>query len=72
MKKINLYEDVVLLRDLKYGIDFIGGEKKDILKGSIGLVIEEIDDETCLVEFSSEEYRDPVTSVKYVDLAIKK
>lgn len=72
MKKINLYDAVVLLRDLKYGIDFIGGENKDIVKGSVGLVIEEIDGETCLVEFSNEEYRDPVISVKYIDLVIKK
>lgn len=36
------------------------------------LTIREDYDETCLVEFSNEEYRCPVTSVKYVDLAIKK
>lgn len=72
MAKINLYDEVLLLRDLKYGIDFIGGENKDILKGSVGIVIEEIDSETCLVEFSSKEYKDPVTSVRYIDLSVKK
>ena len=63
MKKIELYDTVELLETLVEGEDFISSSKQDIKKGSKGCVIE-LNKDSALVEFSHNEYADPVVSVK--------
>lgn len=69
--KIKLYDCVVLLRDLVEGVDFISPYHENIKAGSIGLVLE-LEDDWATVEFSYEDYRNPVHSVDLVDLTLYK
>ena len=62
MKKIELYDKVELLETLYEGKDFISNSKQDIIKGSKGCVIE-LQADKALVEFSSNEYKDPIVLV---------
>ena len=67
MKKIELYDTVELLETLVEGKDFISSSKQDIKKGAKGCVIE-LKKDNALVEFSYNEYSDPVVSVKISQL----
>ena len=67
MKKIELYDTVELLETLVEGEDFISSSKQDIKKGAKGCVIE-LKEDNALVEFSYNEYSDPVVSVKLSQL----
>lgn len=62
-----LYKEVKITRDLIYGKDFKGEKNSNIKNGSIGTVVDIIDDEWCSVEFFKHNDH-PVLSVKFVDL----
>ncbi len=68
MKKIELYDQIELLETLFEGKDFISNSKQDIIKGSKGYVIE-LQGDKVLVEFSSNEYKDPIVLVDVLKIA---
>lgn len=68
MRKIGLYKNVILKRDLLPDVDFISKDKTIFKKGSRGIIVDEINEKGCLVEFSYKEYEDPVIGVSYDDL----
>ncbi len=67
MIKLELYDTVELLETLVEGEDFISFSKQNIEKGSKGHVLE-LNGDFALVEFSYDEYADPVVSVKMSNL----
>ena len=68
MKKNELYDQIELLETLFEGKDFISNSKQDIIKGSKGYVIE-LQGDKVLVEFSSNEYKDPIVLVDVLKIA---
>ena len=71
MKQIELYDTVELLETLVEGEDFISFSKQNVEKGSKGRVME-LNGDFALVEFSYDEYADPVVSVKKSKLKLCK
>jgi hypothetical protein len=67
---VKIYSEVRLLKELKEGVDFLSTSKENIKENSVGTIIEIIDDEYVLVEFSNDDYEDPVHSVSIKDLEL--
>lgn len=68
--EIKEYAIVELLEDLIEGKDFVSPDKQSIKKGSKGTVLEKLENDAVLVEFSYKEYKSPVIAVKVNKLRV--